>query len=149
VYTYLYVSPYKYDLQYDLWSSKSPHYHPEKSTDTHHRYYLIFLYYTHTYTHTHHATIQGQMLSSATLARQWLLDMGAGAARHGLTVQYCMPFVRHLLQSAEVAQATQARASDDYVVGPTDDTEHPNWKIGGQSMLLGALGLAPSKVTYL
>ena len=54
-----------------------------------------------------------------------------------------MPYVRHLLASVEVAAVTQARASDDYVVGPLWGP--PNWNIGGQSLLIEALGLAPSK----
>jgi hypothetical protein len=101
----------------------------------------------------------GAMTQNVTLARQWLLQMGAGAARNGLTIQYCMPYVRHLLQSLEVPVVTQARASDDYVVGPpppqsplqqpppdqTTTHSFSNWKIGGQSLLLDALGLAPSK----
>ena len=49
----------------------------------------------------------GAMLSDVTLARSWLLQMGEGAAQGGLTIQYCMPFIRHLLQSLEVAAVTQ------------------------------------------
>jgi hypothetical protein len=84
-----------------------------------------------------------QMMSSITLGRDWLLQMGKGAARRNITIQYCMPFVRHLMQSLEIQSVTQARASDDYVVSPYDG--YPNWKIGGQTMLIDALGLSPSK----
>lgn len=52
-----------------------------------------------------------------------------------------MPYVRHLLQSLEIAAVTQARASDDYKPGEDLD----QWKIGGQSILIEALGLVPSK----
>ena len=81
------------------------------------------------------------LLENATLARAWLMQMGAAAQRAGLTVQYCMPSARHLLASLEIPAVTQARASDDYK--PSDDTEQ--WRIGGQSALMDALGLAPSK----
>ena len=53
-------------------------------------------------------------------------------------IQYCMPYIRQLLQSVEVQVVTQARASDDYVVSPYEGVS--NWKIGGQSLLLGSLG---------
>eukprot|EP01034_Spumella_vulgaris_P024040 gene24040-30337_t len=87
-----------------------------------------------------------QFMESVSLGRQWLLQMGRGATKHGLTIQYCMPFIRHLLQSLEVSSVTQARASDDYVVSPYVGVD--NWRIGGQSLLIDALGLAPSKDGY-
>lgn len=87
-----------------------------------------------------------QMLESVDLGRNWLLEMGRGAEKAGVTVQYCMPFVRHLLQSLEVPAATQARASDDYVVSPYVGVD--NWRIGGQTLLIDALGMAPSKDGY-
>lgn len=49
----------------------------------------------------------GPMLSSLSLGRTWLLQMGSAAHRAGITVQYCMPFVRHLLQSLELPAVTQ------------------------------------------
>jgi hypothetical protein len=90
------------------------------------------------------------MMTSLTLARQWLVQMATGARANNITVQYCMPYVRHLLQSLEVNSlmgyadsniVTQARASDDHK--PSEDEDQ--WRIGGQSMLIHALGLAPSK----
>jgi copper chaperone CopZ len=44
--------------------------------------------------------------------------MGHGAAAEGMTIQYCMSHVRHILQSVEVPAVTNARASGDY---------HPVW----------------------
>ena len=82
-----------------------------------------------------------EMMTSTSLARKWLMQMGEGAAKHDLTIQYCMPYVRHLLQSLEVSSVTQARASDDYK--PSEDSGQ--WRIAGQNILLNALGLAPSK----
>lgn len=87
-----------------------------------------------------------QMLTSVSLGRDWLLQMGQGAASQGLVVQYCMPYIRHLIQSVEVPAVTQARASDDYVVAPYDGVA--NWKIAAQSLLIFSLGLAPSKDGY-
>lgn len=49
----------------------------------------------------------GRMLEDVTLARTWLLQMGAGAEKAGITIQYCMPFIRHLLHSVEVPAVTQ------------------------------------------
>jgi len=46
-------------------------------------------------------------LQSATLGRQWLLQMGAGADNAGLEgIQYCMPNTRHILQSVEIPAVT-------------------------------------------
>ena len=45
------------------------------------------------------------------------MQMGEGARKAGLTIQYCMPYARHLLQSVEIPVVTQARASDDYQPG--------------------------------
>ena len=45
--------------------------------------------HAHTHTHTHR---------NATLGRMWLLQMGDAAARQGVTIQYCMSHVRHILQ---------------------------------------------------
>ena len=83
--------------------------------------------------------------TNATLARDWLLQMGRGAQANGITIQYCMAWVRHLLQSLESPAVTNSRASNDY---------HPaslalnQWAIGVTSILLDALGLRPSKDNY-
>jgi hypothetical protein len=78
-------------------------------------------------------------LSSATLAREWLLQMGRGASKNGVTIQYCMPYARHVLQSVEVPAVTNFRASDDYQPG------NDQWKLGLSSIIADALALAPSK----
>ncbi|KAA0148739.1 hypothetical protein FNF29_06521 [Cafeteria roenbergensis] len=78
-------------------------------------------------------------LTSATLGREWLLQMGRGAEAAEITIQYCMPYPRHVLQSVEVPAVTQSRASDDY--SPQND----QWSIGVSSLLYHALGLAPWK----
>ncbi|KAK7231925.1 hypothetical protein SO694_00083057 [Aureococcus anophagefferens] len=56
-------------------------------------------------------------LESATLARDWLAAMNDAALRHDVTIQYCMSWSRHMLQSVELQAVTQARASGDYHAG--------------------------------
>ena len=79
------------------------------------------------------------------LGRKWLLDMGRGAAAHGIHIQYCLSYARHLLQSVEVPAVVQARSSRDYEPG---NTAWDNWRVGETSILLWALGLAPHKDTW-
>ena len=79
---------------------------------------------------------------SATLGRQWLLQMGRGASTAGMTIQYCMTYPRHMMQSVEIDAVTQARTSDDY---------HPNlnqWSLGVSSLFTHAMGIAPFKDTF-
>ena len=56
-------------------------------------------------------------LSSATLSTRWLHQMGAGATKSNVTIQYCMAYGRHAVASAEIAAVNQIRASDDYATG--------------------------------
>ncbi|XP_062503496.1 uncharacterized protein LOC134180364 [Corticium candelabrum] len=79
---------------------------------------------------------------NATLGRMWLRQMGQAAQKYGLTIQYCMPYPRHLLQSLEVPAVTQTRASNDYTAGNTQ------WRIGDTSILNHAVGLAPFKDNF-
>ena len=83
---------------------------------------------------------------NATMARTWLMQMGEAAQKNGLTIQYCMAYPRHALQSVEIPAVTQIRASDDYVPG-SRGTPH-NWNIGGSSILAHALALAPFKDNF-
>eukprot|EP01064_Diplonema_japonicum_P018967 TRINITY_DN2766_c0_g1_i1.p1 TRINITY_DN2766_c0_g1~~TRINITY_DN2766_c0_g1_i1.p1 ORF type:complete len:748 (+),score=157.49 TRINITY_DN2766_c0_g1_i1:51-2294(+) len=83
---------------------------------------------------------------SATMARDWLLQMGSAAEKNGLTIQYCMPYTRHVLQSVEVPVVTQVRASDDYV--PGGNHAPANWNLGGSSILAHAVALAPYKDNF-
>lgn len=73
--------------------------------------------------------------------REWLVGMGKAASRNGITIQYCMPYLCHLLQSLEIDSVSQARASDDYHIIGTQ------WQIGPVALILDALGLRPSKDT--
>ena len=83
--------------------------------------------------------------SEVGLARQWLLQMGSGASANGVTIQYCGPMIRHLLQSVEVEAVRQSRASADYE--PGNERWH-NYDIRFTSLLLWALGIAPHKDTW-
>ena len=54
------------------------------------------------------------LLNDVNLGRRWLIQMGNGAAKYNVTIQYCMALSRHILQSLEIPQVTYARASTDY-----------------------------------
>ena len=84
------------------------------------------------------------------LAREWLLQMGRGAAKANATVQYCMAYARMLLQSVEIPAVSQFRASDDYGPGQSSGCGFPYcvYDIGTTSILAWALGLAPSKDNF-
>jgi hypothetical protein len=90
--------------------------------------------------------------SNATLGRTWLKQMGDSAERHGVTVQYCMAYPRHLLQSVEIPVVTHARVTDDYNSHASSDSGSKvviqQWRVGDTSMLADALGLAPFKDTF-
>ena len=45
--------------------------------------------------------------TNVSLARTWMLQMGAGAEAAGVTMQLCMAYPRHALQSVELPTATQ------------------------------------------
>ena len=104
--------------------------------------------------------------ASPTLARQWLMQMGQGAAKQNTTVQYCMALARHVMQSIEIPAVTTIRASDDY--GPGQTGGYPVQKnssqpitmrpvcgfpycvyyVGTSSIFTYALDLKPSKDNY-
>ena len=83
---------------------------------------------------------------NVSLGRNWLLQMGAGARKAGINIQYCSPFPRHMLQSVEIPNVVQVRASDDNALGRIEADE--NWRIGESSLLSYALGVAPFKDTF-
>lgn len=89
-------------------------------------------------------------LQSATLPREWLIQMGKGAAKANATLQYCMTYARMLLQTLEIPAASQFRASDDYHPGQTVGCRFPYcvYYIGTTSIMAHALGLAPSKDNF-
>lgn len=77
--------------------------------------------------------------TNISLADSWLHGMAFGAASSGRTVQYCMPYAHDILASAALTAVTNIRASDDYVI------HDRNYKIGGTSMLIWAVGAIPFK----
>ncbi|KAJ1448676.1 hypothetical protein M885DRAFT_573945 [Pelagophyceae sp. CCMP2097] len=89
-------------------------------------------------------------LQSATLARDWLLQMAAGAEKAGAAVQYCMELPRFVLQAAEAAAVTQFRGGDD--IGAANDAgcafPFCVYYVGTASLLSYALDLAPSKDSF-
>ena len=44
-----------------------------------------------------------------TVGRNWLLQMGKAARHNSITIQYCMAYPRHVLQSLEIDAVTQVR----------------------------------------
>ena len=76
------------------------------------------------------------------LGQTWLGQMGEAAKEQGLTIQYCMAWPRHVMQSVMIPVVTQTRASGDYHPGNTQ------WRIGDSSILLHALGIAPFKDNF-
>jgi hypothetical protein len=87
------------------------------------------------------------LTQSATLARQWLSQMGKAADSTGMTIQYCMSHCRHILASVEIPSVTQARASGDYHPGkpyPKDQWH----QLGTTGLFAWSVGLAPSKDNY-
>ena len=89
-----------------------------------------------------------ELLTDVTLGRQWLLQMGAGAETAGVSIQLCMAYPRHTLQTLEMPTATQIRASDDHVPGRAGGDSPVQWKLGFSSLLAWAVGLAPFKDNY-
>ena len=83
---------------------------------------------------------------NVTLGRDWLMQMGAGAAKVNVTVQYCMAYARMVLQSVEIPAVSQFRAGDDYGPGQSTGCGFPYcvYDIGTTSLVAWALGLAPA-----
>ena len=49
------------------------------------------------------------LTENATMARTWLMQMGEAASKNDITIQYCMAYPRHALQSVEIQAVTQIR----------------------------------------
>ena len=82
------------------------------------------------------------LTTDLNLGRQWLMQMGNAARSQDLTIQYCMSFVRHLLQAVEIPVVTQIRVSGDYHPSNT------NWQIGDSTILADSLGIAAFKDNF-
>jgi hypothetical protein len=84
------------------------------------------------------------LTNSATLGRDWLMQMGTAAEKNGIAIQYCMSHCRHMMASVEIPAVTQARASGDYQQSRSDQWS----QLGTTSLFSFALGVAPSKDNY-
>ena len=76
------------------------------------------------------------LTQSATAGRAWLREMGAAALDAGVSVQYCMSFVRHVLQSIEIGAVTQARGSGGGTVPATPCTRLQPYILGARQRRL-------------
>ena len=56
---------------------------------------------------------QAQPVYDLTAPEQFMDNMAAAAAQRGMTLQYCMPLPRHVLQTVEYSNLTSMRVSDD------------------------------------
>lgn len=85
-----------------------------------------------------------------TVERNWLMQMGDGAAVNDINILYCMSWPRHMMQSVEIQNVVSIRASQDYHSKYDNDTENSNgqWDIGITGIYTFALGLAPFKDTF-
>ncbi|KAK6196065.1 hypothetical protein SNE40_001360 [Patella caerulea] len=83
-----------------------------------------------------------ELRSNLTLGRLWLMAMGKSAERNSIPIQYSNAWPSHILQSLEIPAVTQVRVSGNYM------QQADQWKIGITSILVNALGLAPSKDTF-
>ncbi len=83
-----------------------------------------------------------ELRSVLNLGETWLNQMGQAALDLGLTIQYCMPWNRHILQSVMNSAVTQIRVSDDYQPG------NGQWQVGDTTILSHAMGVASFKDTF-
>jgi hypothetical protein len=98
--------------------------------------------YEQDWLYTEFIGVDGLMLKSATLARDWLLQMGRATEANGVTLQLCMAWPRMTLQSLEMQAVTQARASPDYQL------KSEQWRIGDNALFIDALGMRPTKDSF-
>ena len=83
------------------------------------------------------------LTTNATLGRDWMRQMGAAAGAQNVSIQLCMAYSRHVLQSVESDSMTQVRGSGDYRAG--NDLWAP---LGVTGLFAYSLGLAASKDTF-
>ena len=95
-------------------------------------------------------------LTSPSVAQAFLSALAHSAARHGVTIEWCMSYPNVLMESLATGNAsTHARGSDDsHPVGAGTVDGHigytfNNWHgFAGESTFIWALGLWPFKDTY-
>jgi hypothetical protein len=79
--------------------------------------------------------------SNVTAATMWLDAIDAAARAEQIAVQLCMASPTDLLHALRLRAVTNFRASTDYYYGRS-------WDLGLSSLLIWALGAAPSKDTF-
>lgn len=82
------------------------------------------------------------MFESVTAASEWYRGMADAALERDIAVQYCLCSATDVLESLSLPAVVQARASGDYV-----NKQANPFALGGSSLLMGALKIAPSKDT--
>lgn len=82
------------------------------------------------------------MTEDVYAAERWYSGMARAADERRIAIQYCLPSATDMLVSLPYPSVVQARASGDYV-----STEENVEQLGGSSLLMGAVGIAPSKDT--
>jgi hypothetical protein len=80
---------------------------------------------------------QAQPVYDLSAPQQFMGNMATAAAQRGMTLQYCMPLPRHVLQTVEYGNVTTMRVSDDRFDRNRWDT------FLYTSRLAGALGVWP------
>ena len=80
--------------------------------------------------------------SNVTAGSSWLQAMSDAASQLDITIQYCMPLPRHMLESTRHQPVTNARASGDYHPGSSQ------FEISLSSLFYWSIGIAPSKDDY-
>lgn len=94
------------------------------------------------------AEVRGSVDGAGT----WLRQMGEGAAKAGVAVQYCGAFLQHLLASVEISAVRQVRVSQDYTPDTWKQVAMHNtsnqWSIGTSSIIADALGVAAHKDVF-
>ncbi|MHA1372232.1 MAG: hypothetical protein ACTSRA_21235, partial [Promethearchaeota archaeon] len=86
------------------------------------------------------------MKSDVNFANDWTLNMGRAAAKHGLTIQYCMAPSAFMMQAVKIPNVLQARASDDHNGMQPRRWYQPHFT--QTSMLIHAIGFWPHKDTF-
>jgi hypothetical protein len=86
------------------------------------------------------------MKSDVSFAESWTQDMAKGAAKAGMTLQYCMAPSCFFMQAAKIPNVVQARASDDHNGMQPRRWYHPHFT--QTSMLARAVGIWPHKDTF-
>ena len=82
------------------------------------------------------------MFETVYSASSWYKGMADAGLERGIAIQYCLCSATDILESLTLPAVVQARASGDYVNKETNP-----FALGGSSLLMGALAIAPSKDT--